>query len=71
MRGSGRWAVGVLIGRWGSLRAFDSPETAATEDGANSMSEAFARQLIDQHPHATSLSDLAAVPSDAGPNSYR
>lgn len=68
VRGSGRWAIGVVIRRWGSLRAFDSPATAASEDGADAMSEAFARLLIDQHPHATSLADLQ---SDEGPGLHR
>ncbi|HNV75915.1 MAG: hypothetical protein IPF87_07510 [Gemmatimonadetes bacterium] len=71
VRGSGRWAVGVVIGRWGSLRAFDSQATAATEDGANEMSQAFARSLIDLSPYASSLTDLVGEPSGMRPPSHR
>lgn len=67
-----RWAVGVVIGRWGSLRAFDSQVTATSEEGATELCRTFGRLIIDHSPHAKTLSDLAGERRvAAGPTTHR
>ena len=58
VRGSGRWAIGIVIARWGSKRAFDTQYTAASEESANEMCWSLGRRIIDQGQNVTSLSDL-------------
>ncbi|MEP7382803.1 MAG: hypothetical protein ABI910_14030 [Gemmatimonadota bacterium] len=65
MRGSGRWAIGIVIGRWGAMRAFDTSDTAASEEEANEMCWSLGRRIIDQSQNVTSLADLVGELKDA------
>ena len=65
MRGSGRWAIGIVIARWGSKRAFDTQLTAASEEDANEMCWTLGRRIIDQSQNVTSLADLVGGKRDA------
>ncbi len=62
VRGTGQWAIGIVIGRWGTKRAFDTPDTADTEEAANEMCWSLGRRIIDQNPHVLTLADLVGEP---------
>jgi hypothetical protein len=65
VRGTGQWAIGIVIGRWGSKRAFDTTFTAPSEEAANEMCWSLGRRIIDQSQNVTSLADLVGEPRDA------
>jgi hypothetical protein len=58
VRGSGRWTLDFLIGRRGSLRAFSSTVTYATEREADTACWTLGRRIIDRSKPDCSVKDL-------------
>jgi hypothetical protein len=59
IRGSGRWALDLLIGRRTALRAFSGPATYATERAAIAGCCKFAQRIIDGRVRDCSVDDLS------------
>ncbi len=47
------------------MRAFDTSDTAASEEAANEMCWSLGRRIIDQSQNVTSLADLVGELKDA------
>lgn len=59
IRGSGRWALDLLIGRQSGLRAFSRPTTYSTERAAIAGCCRFAQRIIDGEIRDCSVDDLS------------
>jgi hypothetical protein len=59
IRGSGRWTLDLLIGRYGSLRAFTGPRTFPTEESAITGCCEFGRRIIDGRVRGCSVEGLS------------